>query len=402
MGLACVVSTFVMCILFNIILPTGDVQSDLRLMYQALTFDLGDSLELEGCKSCYYKTEKEVFYPKRDLNNNSCKTCLYDENSICGIYPPIVKKMRELKYERNCAKNETLIMRITNHDELKDDECDESFDRCCMKQSKETKGENPIQKLDPKKVFWCEENIRGLGECLVVGKASGMYCKILEQTEPLSTQKSELIFKILQKFYTLFANETILFYPYNRINQTWLLEEKNHSITDPEIECGLLFFRQNENEPPAYGLDYKYKRHCNEDSCLTHLKGLRYATSISNLSEWRSMTDYSLGIKIGGKACRLLQIYGTSILIPILLNFSFNVVLFVNDFREKKANIFEIVPLVLLFYPQYKTIKFLAQYLIHRNEDILYEEKKENDRVVAPLEPFLESCLQVRTLKDSP
>ena len=76
--------------------------------------------------------------------------------------------------------------------------------------------------------------------------------------------------------------------------------------------------------------------------------------------------------------------------------------LFVNDFREKKTNIFEIVPLALLFYPQYKTIKFLAQYLINRNEDILYEEKKENDRVVAPLGQFLESCLQVRTLKDSP
>ena len=70
--------------------------------------------------------------------------------------------------------------------------------------------------------------------------------------------------------------------------------------------------------------------------------------------------------------------------------------LLVNDFRNQKANIFEIIPLVLLFYPQYKTIKFLVQYLIHRDETVLNREKEENDRNVAPLEPFLESALQVR------
>ena len=62
MGVGPVIATFVMCFLFNIILPTGDVGSDLNLMYLALTFDLGDSLELEGCKSCYYKTENEVYH----------------------------------------------------------------------------------------------------------------------------------------------------------------------------------------------------------------------------------------------------------------------------------------------------------------------------------------------------
>ena len=42
-------------------------------------------------------------------------------------------------------------------------------------------------------------------------------------------------------------------------------------------------------------------------------------------------------------------------------------------------------------------MKFLAQYLlIHRDEDLLNREKEENNKTVAPLEPFLESCLQVK------
>ena len=42
-------------------------------------------------------------------------------------------------------------------------------------------------------------------------------------------------------------------------------------------------------------------------------------------------------------------------------------------------------------------MKFLVQYLLfHRDEDLLNREKEENDKTVAPLEPFLESCLQVR------
>ena len=71
--------------------------------------------------------------------------------------------------------------------------------------------------------------------------------------------------------------------------------------------------------------------------------------------------------------------------------------MFSNDLREEKASNFEIIPVILLVYPQYKTIKFIVQYLfIHQNETQLNLDKTENDRTVAPLEPFLESSLQVR------
>ena len=72
-------------------------------------------------------------------------------------------------------------------------------------------------------------------------------------------------------------------------------------------------------------------------------------------------------------------------------------IMFINDFRDQKATIFEIITIFFAFYPQYKNLKFLAQYLlIHRNENILNKDKEENDRSVANREQFLESCFQVR------
>ena len=129
MSVVSVVSTFVLCILFNIILPTGDINSDLYLMYQTLTFNLGESLELEGCKSCFHKTEKDVYYPDEDLTNDDCKTCLFDRHSYCGSIRQFIKKVRTLKNEiQTCSNMKTF--RITGNDDLKDGKCDELTDSC--------------------------------------------------------------------------------------------------------------------------------------------------------------------------------------------------------------------------------------------------------------------------------
>ena len=151
MGLGSVISTFVMCILFNIILPSGDVGSDINLMYQTLNLDLGDFLELEACKSCYHKTEQDVYYSERELTSNECKTCLYDPYSNCGGYTKLIKNVKELKGETHiCSSNETL--KVDSHGEITSLKCDRlSNDRCCVTQTKEPKKENPIQKLDRKK-----------------------------------------------------------------------------------------------------------------------------------------------------------------------------------------------------------------------------------------------------------
>ena len=93
MGIASVVSTFVMCILFNIFLPTGDVGSDVNLMYLTLTFNLGESLELSGCRACYHKTENEVYFREKALLENECETCLIDKQFECGYTPLILNKL---------------------------------------------------------------------------------------------------------------------------------------------------------------------------------------------------------------------------------------------------------------------------------------------------------------------
>ena len=398
MSLGSVIITFVMCILFNILLPTGDVGSDLNLMYQTLTFNLGSSFELEGCKSCYYKTDKEVYNPEKDLASNECKICLYNPKLVCGGITGLrnlrrLKKMNEMEKEKHsCSNNETF--RRTSKYEWKVGECDEKNDNCCITQTTDIKGENPIQKLDPKKLFWeCFQLTNEFDYCITSGKASGVYCysfyftakfdEILEHRKDLVEKSS--------------TNDSIFFYPYAKINQTWLMEEKNRPITDPDTECGLLIFRHNNKYKEQRQGASRYSHHCNEDSCLTHLKVLHRDLPISDLNEWRKRTDYIQGVRVGGVTCKLLRIFGTSILIPMLLNLTFNIVLFVNDFRDQKANIFEVIPLILLFYPQYKTIKFLTRFLfIHRDETLLNQQNEEHGSAVAPLEPFLESCLQVR------
>ena len=71
---------------FNVILPTLDIGTDLDLMYQALNFNLGESLELDGCELCYHRNEKELYYPITNLSKNNCNTCIYDPKVKCGTF----------------------------------------------------------------------------------------------------------------------------------------------------------------------------------------------------------------------------------------------------------------------------------------------------------------------------
>ena len=412
MGLTSVVSIFATCFLFNIILPTTDVGTDLDLMYQTVNFNMGDSLELDGCKFCYHKNEKDVYYPTKDIEKNHCKTCVYDPNGRCGRFSRVLRKVKQYQDEKkNCLDSNSITyktFRNRTKSRFVNEKCEETDEDCCVMKTK-TKRVNPIQKLDPKKLFWPCLSIRYLHTqylnfnptirsdkfdyCSVSGKESYAYC---------SGFKPLQFIEQLQKLTILVENssskETIFFYPFSLINQTWKIQEKNHSITDPEIKCGVLFFRHNneyDNQRKKTNLQ-NYAYNCNEDVCLIHLKALHRDTSITNLTEWRKKTEYYAGRKVGGFTCHLLQIYGWSILIPFILNLSFSIVLFINDFQDGKANIFEIIMIVFAFYSQYKTLKFLMRYLlIHKDENILRQDKDAHDKTVANREPFLESCFQV-------
>ena len=420
MGVGSVIVTFVMCILFNVLLPSGDIGSDLKLMYLALTFNLGDSLVLEGCKLCYNKNQEDVYGSINNLEKNSsynkCKTCQFDPRLSCGSSIPILKKMIQLEAENeNCLNDKTI--RLTQQDRLEFGECEKEInnfegDGCCITKHDPKTKENPIPKLDRNKLFHsCFSGTKELEFCFVAGKESGNNCIAMtgftiEEIEQFIDIFQQWIDNEMKKYNSRSSirNESIIFFPYTQNNKTTFLEqdikdmfnleskEMIHSVTDSDIDCGILMYRHKISPKPSYVY------HCNEDYCLTHLRSLHGFTTIYNLNEWRKRTDYVVGVKVGGLLCRLLRIYGTSILIPIFLNLLFNVVLFFNDYKEKKSNIVEVLPLLCLVYPQYKTMKFLAQYLfIHRNEEILKKEKEENNRDVASLEPFLESCLQVNS-----
>ena len=72
MGVASVIVSFAVCIFFNVGLNSFDVYSDITLAYNTLTFNLGESLLLTGCKVCSGKEDKDVF----EVKNSSCQHCL--------------------------------------------------------------------------------------------------------------------------------------------------------------------------------------------------------------------------------------------------------------------------------------------------------------------------------------
>ena len=390
MGITSVVGTFAMCFIFNIFLPTGDVGSDLNLMHQALTFDLGSSLVLEGCKSCYHKTERELYHHEQENSKRECNICLYQPGLMCGQWSVTLQKIREMESERdNCLIDESY--RFTKQAKFVYGECDEDNDQCCVSKAKEKKISFSIHDLDRKKLFWpCFTINEDLDNCFVT--ELGKRC---ERSMTDEKWREQYLVRVAR---TLLSpkNETTIFYPYSRMNQSWEFGE-SQLITKPDVECGILMYRHNRNDSQRQQrVTQKYRHYCNDDSCLTHLRYLNYETAISDLNKWRKSSEYVNGARIGGLICELLQIYGASILIPILLNLTFSIILFVNDFRDKKANWFEMIPVVFLVYPQYKTLKFLAQFLlIHQNENLLFNEKEEYDKTVGTIEPFLESCFQV-------
>lgn len=318
---------------------------------------------------------------------------------MCGLDPSFSNKMIEMEKEKEiCLNNETF--RLIHGGKLEVGACAEVSDKCCITKNKDMKTQNQIQnidQLDPKKIFMCSSIDSELDYCYVAGKASGLHCMSFAISKEFLGLLLERKKKVLS---SSSSNETISFFPYSQINQSVVMEENSHPIKDPDIQCGILFLRHNRNKNKKQQ-QFKLSNfhYCNEDSCLTQLKTLHFSTTIQDLEGWRTKTDFISGVKVGGVTCKILHIYGASILLPMLLNLSFNIVVFINDFRKQKANLFEMITLFFLIYPQYKTIKLLAQYLfIHREDTLLNKQKEINDRMMGTMEPFLESSFQVEQL----
>ena len=74
----------------------------------------------------------------------------------------------------------------------------------------------------------------------------------------------------------------------------------------------------------------------------------------------------------------------------------FNIFVFLDDLNEGCVFKAEIVFVFILFYPQWRTLRFLGTYLYRRDEDQLNRAKEKFDVQVGSLEPFLEAAFQVR------
>ena len=120
---------------------------------------------------------------------------------------------------------------------------------------------------------------------------------------------------------------------------------------------------------------------------------------IPDLESWKSKVGYDAGIRYGGKNCRLLRIYSDSMAIPIVLNLWFSSVTYKIDLQSGVSSTYEVPILILLLYPQWRTLKVLVRYISHKDEEQLASQLEENEKDVCFIEPFCESGLQVGDFK---
>ena len=132
MGFFTIIRIYVLAISFNLILPTGDIYSDIGLMVQTIKFQNSDSREMLGCRACYGKEEAEV--ERFKLSN--CTTCITKNRyNYCGNFPSSINKFLEVEGKTICEQEKWSV--FYNGSLEKDGECDNSK-WCCFVTGNET------------------------------------------------------------------------------------------------------------------------------------------------------------------------------------------------------------------------------------------------------------------------
>ena len=147
MGVGTVIVSFVVCISFNIFLNSFDVYSDIALTINTLTFNLGDSILLSGCKVCHGKDEKDVF----EVKNNSCQQCL-TKNYVfaCGKSFQILDKIHEVE-KRDTCEYERFGFGYNYTSKSYDwmnESCSDDSDECCVENTQQSKIKHPLDAID--------------------------------------------------------------------------------------------------------------------------------------------------------------------------------------------------------------------------------------------------------------
>ena len=407
MALFTVIRTFVLSIIFDMILPSGDVYSDITMMYQTWTFRNTESLELEGCKSCYLKTVEDLVPSKKD-----CTLCITKNNFFhCGGRLPSMKKL--LKVE-NANKCEPLKWAFGANGIEESDKCEEQH-TCCF----ETKHEFSISNnsiedktiskyMDYKLLVQCTHVLDHLAKpglydlCLLVGSTSLHSC--IEHTINPYTNE---IKNFLKEKDDLFASNNFTGAAYKLLikkdvsisGSIELIHVDVHSVNEEVIlECGIFIKPKNVNIiGDTVDID------CGLDSCKLHLdylhRNVDKVDGIHDLNLWQTKTVYWSAIKAGGKNCHLIRVFACSMLIPILINLIFSAMIYFGDIKSGVSRKYEMPILFLLCYPQWRTFKILIKYFKHKKEEELTNQLEENNKNVSSIEPFCESGLQVSYLE---
>ena len=393
MGYATVIVSFITCLSLNVLLNSFDVYSDITLAFNTLTFNLGDSILLSGCRVCYGKVDKDVFSYK----NKSSQQCLTrNRNFLCGRSYEFLNIYDEFQKSDEC-KNESLSFEynLTSKSYIfKNEKCDHNKDLCCLENTLKRNVPGPLDHLDQRIVARHTSRLRYKRNklkndtYLLSGKTNLFHCGdvlnnyfnwselpfynfVNNDIKTLGTQnKSEILLKFIQ----------------SNNGKVSIVHVNEFTFQD---ECGILIVKKQDFLLENSGSS------CGHDSCLVHLQYLKRTQNISNIDDWKQNTFYTRSIKYGGKTCQLLWQYGLATLVPTLLNFIFHLLLYLEDVKLGQVYKSEILFVICQFYPQWQTIKFLFNYICDKDESRLNKEKDHFDSQVGLLEPFLESSFQV-------
>ena len=391
MGVASVIVSFAVCIFFNVGLKSFDVYSDIILAYNTLTFNLGDSLLLSGCKVCFGKEDKDVF----SLKNSSCQHCLTHNHLFqCGKSFEIIEKLNEFSISDTCVTNRFGISwnEASKSYKWRNETCKNADERKCCVEIRNNATQNTLSLIDNRIIAYQPVGLRNLRNELGydifvlsgtsnVDNCEGVYLDYVNNNSPKIKPFIKENIKNEKK-----PNESDWIYKFKQSENGKSVLEKGFDVNH---ECGLYITNKLKNHVQNNG------EICGSSACLIHLQYLKVKLNISSVNDWKEQTFFSFGEKLGGEICKILQIYGLASLVPIITNIVFNMFVFIEDLKSGNAKKIELIFVLSACYPQTKCLKFLFQYLMHQDEKKLDIDKNSFDSGIGSFEPFLESAFQV-------
>ena len=420
MALLTVIRIFVLTIIVNMILPSGDVYSDIAMMYETWTFRNTESLESVGCRACYSKKVEDLAPSTKD-----CTLCVTKNfRSHCGGMLTSLKKLVEYENANKCEDLKWAFS-LKNFAYPESERCDEKR-TCCFETKNEFSNiDNSIEEktiykyLDSKLLVNCEDwfinGLNSLSEddfydvCLLVGTTTELKCEY-DLIDPNRNPILNYIKTFLKENKDVFTSKN-----FNGAAYKLLVKEdvpisgssefipvkvdfipvKVDKVDESDIfGCGIIIKPKHVNI-----LGDNLDVDCGLDSCKLHLDYLHHRIDgMHDLKSWQTKTVYWSAIRAGGKNCHLLRVYAFSMAIPIAINFLFSAMIFFGDVKSGVSSKFEIPILLLLCYPQWRTFKILIKYFKNKKQEELTNDLEENNKNVSSIEPFCESGFQVSIL----